>query len=249
MVYTINMSKWRQLLMVFFIAVVAGCAQPPVATLEDVRSVVAHAYASGAARYAPGEYQLASSALVAAEQQVKNGDNRKALNTLELARRYSSEALNITLEHKRQFALEQQRLAEDKRLDEQYKEQLRLRELAIQRQVELVKQRQIKEAAAREAAKKKLDKPVVKKKEVTKVEKPVLAEQVEVQAGENLATISARPEVYKDPLLWPLIYRANRDQIKNPQEIFAGQIFVIPRDKSRDEEESARLEAQSLNLF
>ncbi len=64
-----------------------------------------------------------------------------------------------------------------------------------------------------------------------------------------MAAIAARPEVYKDALLWPLIYRANRDQIKDPKEIFAGQIFVIPRDKNRDEEEAARNEAKTLNLF
>lgn len=246
------MPMLKHLLLIVVFIVLAGCAQPPVANLEDVRSIVAHAYASGAARYAPGEYQLANSALIAAEQQVKNGDNRKALNTLELARRYSSEALNITLKHKKQLALEQQRLAEEKRLDEQRKEQLRERELELQRQALLKKQQELKEAAAREAKKKKVEKvkkPILKKEIVSKVVKPLLVGRIEVMPGEDLANIAARSEVYRDALLWPLIYRANRDQIKDPKEIFAGQIFVIPRDKNRDEEEAARHEAQALNLF
>jgi len=246
--YMKKMPMFKHLLFVVVI-VLAGCAQPPVANLEDVRSVVAHAYASGAARYAPGEYQLANSALIAAEQQVKNGDTRKALNTLELARRYSSEALNITLEHKKQLALDQQRLAEEKRLDEQRKELLRVRELELQRQVLLKKQQELKELAAKKLKKKELEAKIVKKKNISKLPEPIFVGRIEVRPGEDLAAIAARPEVYKDALLWPLIYRANRDQIKDPKEIFAGQIFVIPRDKNRDEEEAARNEAKTLNLF
>ncbi len=35
-------------------------------------------------------------------------------------------------------------------------------------------------------------------------------------------------KVYNDARLWPLIYMANRDQIKDPDLIFPGQRFVIP---------------------
>lgn len=35
-------------------------------------------------------------------------------------------------------------------------------------------------------------------------------------------------KVYNDASLWPLIYVANRDQIKNPDLIFPGQKFIIP---------------------
>ena len=236
----------RLLLLVTVIVLAAGCARPPVMELEDARSVVAHAYASGAARYAPGEYQLASSALLAAEQQVKNGKYRKALNTLELARRYSSEALNITLEYKKQLAAEQQRLAEEKRLEELERE----KKLEQQRLEELRKEAERKKQLAEQALSKKTQPVVVEKKAIpSKPQKPKLVDQVVVQAGEDLATIAARADVYKDALLWPLIYKANRDQIKDPKEIFAGQVFVIPRDKNRDEIEDAREEARELNLF
>ena len=35
-------------------------------------------------------------------------------------------------------------------------------------------------------------------------------------------------KVYKKARLWPLIYAANRDQIKDPDLIFPGQTFIIP---------------------
>ena len=38
-----------------------------------------------------------------------------------------------------------------------------------------------------------------------------------VGAGETLWTIAAQQGIYGDPLLWPLIYQANRDQIRDPK--------------------------------
>ena len=78
---------------------------------------------------------------------------------------------------------------------------------------------------------------------------PVLAAEVEVKPGETLSDVAARREVYGDALLWPLVYKANRDQIKNPQQIFPGQILMISRDKSAEEKESAREEARNSELF
>ncbi|HQL83293.1 MAG TPA: LysM peptidoglycan-binding domain-containing protein, partial [Spirochaetota bacterium] len=53
-------------------------------------------------------------------------------------------------------------------------------------------------------------------------------------------------KVYKNERLWPLIYVANKDQIKDPDLIFPGQKFIIPEipekegksDKSKLEEKS-----------
>ncbi|MCK5913674.1 MAG: DUF4398 domain-containing protein [Desulfuromusa sp.] len=225
----------RLLLIVAIIILSSGCAKPPVADLESTREIAARAYAAGATQFAPGEYQLANSALQAAELQVKNKEYRKASRTLDLAQRYSKEALRLTIERKEQRAAEQKKIAAEK----QQKELAKQREL--QRQAELKKQRE-------QQKKKKKVKPVPKKKAPVVIT-PELVDEVEVQAGENLATIAARGEVYDDALLWPLIYKANRDQIKDPKEIFSGQMLMIPRDKSRDEADAARQEARELNLF
>ncbi|PLY00349.1 MAG: hypothetical protein C0622_09075 [Desulfuromonas sp.] len=227
-----------------------ACVTPPVAELEDVRSVVAHAYASGAARYAPGEYQLANSALLAAEQQVAEKHYSRALDSLELARHYSLEALDITLQQKKLIALEQQRQAEENRRAEELQRQQEQENL--RRQVE-EEQRRRAEAAARkaleEAQKAATEQKTVEQKLPEPPEQPKLVNEIEVKPGEDLAQIAARPDVYGDYLLWPLIYRANRDQIKDPKEIFAGQIFTIPRDKLEEDLTAARREALDLNLF
>jgi nucleoid-associated protein YgaU len=51
-----------------------------------------------------------------------------------------------------------------------------------------------------------------------------------VYKGECLWTISSYPEIYNDPFKWPQIYRANTDQIKDPDLIYPNQILRIPRD-------------------
>ncbi len=232
-----------------------GCAQPPSTRLEEVRNIVAHAYASGAAEFAPGEYQLSSSALQAAEQQIKDKDYRVAQRTLELAQRYSAEALSLTIEIKRQLAEEQALVTKQKRLEQLELEIRKKRELEEQqRQAQELRLRQQQEAGRRkELLKKKQERQAkvsVPSKEEPLVPKPQpLVAKIQVQAGESLADISARPEVYDDADLWPLIYKANRDQIKDPREIFVGQNLVIPRDKTTAEVDAARQEAQALNLF
>ena len=48
----------------------------------------------------------------------------------------------------------------------------------------------------------------------------------EVRPGESLAAIARRE--LGDPGLWPVLYRANRDRIKDPERIYPGQKISIP---------------------
>ena len=56
-----------------------------------------------------------------------------------------------------------------------------------------------------------------------------------VRRGETLPQIAARTEIYNDSSLWPLIYRANRDQIRDPKQLWPGQVLTIPRHFNREE--------------
>lgn len=62
-----------------------------------------------------------------------------------------------------------------------------------------------------------------------------LALRYTVRRGETLPQIAARSEIYNDSSLWPLIYRANRDQIRDPKQLWPGQVLKIPRQFTRDE--------------
>ena len=63
--------------------------------------------------------------------------------------------------------------------------------------------------------------------------------QYEVVTGDNLWNISAKSEIYDNPYQWPLIYKANRNQIKDADLIYAGQVFDIDRDVSASDVDAA----------
>jgi nucleoid-associated protein YgaU len=63
-----------------------------------------------------------------------------------------------------------------------------------------------------------------------------------VKRGQTLSTIAH--DVLGDPELWPAIYWANRDQIKNPKILHVGQRLAIPEiTADRAERERIRREA------
>jgi nucleoid-associated protein YgaU len=61
-----------------------------------------------------------------------------------------------------------------------------------------------------------------------------------VHRGETLPQIAGRSEIYNQASLWPIIYRANRDQIRDPKHLWPGQVLKIPRNFSRDEANEAK---------
>ncbi|MCZ6874474.1 MAG: LysM peptidoglycan-binding domain-containing protein [bacterium] len=65
------------------------------------------------------------------------------------------------------------------------------------------------------------------------------SERYAVQRGDTLWGISAQEAIYNNSLLWPVIYKSNRDQIQDPDLIFPKQIFVIPRNYSPEEAATA----------
>lgn len=65
------------------------------------------------------------------------------------------------------------------------------------------------------------------------------ADSYTVVRGDNLWNISGKGDIYGDPYQWPLIYKANRSQIKDPDLIFPGQNFSIDRSASSSEIDAA----------
>jgi len=50
----------------------------------------------------------------------------------------------------------------------------------------------------------------------------------EVMKGDHLWGIASKPEIYEDPYMWPRIYRANREMIKDPDMIYPKQMLTVP---------------------
>lgn len=49
-----------------------------------------------------------------------------------------------------------------------------------------------------------------------------------VERGDNLWSIAKKESVYDDPYMWPRIYRANKEDIKDPDIIFPEQTLAVP---------------------
>lgn len=98
--------------------------------------------------------------------------------------------------------------------------------------------------------------PAASTESITVSEEPSAASETtpetlhEVKQGECLWWIAQFEDIYNDPLLWPLIYSANKDKIKNPHLIYPGQVLTIPRTGISEKQiEEARKTAKSTRPY
>lgn len=181
-----------------------------------------------AGEFAPTEYQAAHTALVDARLSIDKTDYRDARDSLEFSLQHSRRAIKIAQESKARRAEE---------------EAARIEEAEKARMAELIVAEEKRENQA-------LTAKIVVKKTPPKPKATIEpAATYAVGEGETLWTISAQPEVYNEGLLWPLLYQANRDQIKDPRQIFPGQTLSIRRDMTQNELEEARQKAKESDIF
>lgn len=140
---------------------------------------------------------------------------------------------------KQELALYKERLKEEARQQAIEEQAVREEEQRARLEAERKRQQELEEA---QRALQKLKKPnQADESETANRLKPIAS--YTVRRGETLPQIAARPEVYDDVALWPLIYRANRDQIRDPYQLWPGQVLKIPRNFSRDDALEARRQA------
>lgn len=199
-----------------------GCTRPPQAELAAARCALAEAYAAGASRLAAEDYKIAARAVQDSETLIHQGRYRKARQLLPFATRHARRARTLARNTQQQ-----------------------------QRRVQ--KKRRTAADAITETAK---DYPGSDPAFSPRPPPPTPAQPAlsllssyGVENGETLWTIAGQPRVYDDPLLWPLLYKANRDQIRDPQQIYSGQVLTIPRDLSSADIEEAHQQARSSNIF
>jgi nucleoid-associated protein YgaU len=65
--------------------------------------------------------------------------------------------------------------------------------------------------------------------EAKKAAKPPAPETYTVVKGDCLYKISGYEKIYNDPVKWPVLYRANRDKIRDPTLIYPDWVLVVPR--------------------
>ncbi len=203
----------------------AGCARPPLDELTAARAAMARAYAAGAPNWAKQEYLAARAALDKAEALVNERKYRQARDLLPYAE--AQARLAATQAREKRSAEEIARLA---------------REEEARRRAEEARRRQEAEQHRAEAQKQKAAAP-------KEPPPPKKLSRYKVAKGDSLPAIAARPDVYGDKLLWPLLYQGNRDQLTDPRKLYPGQELHIPRNLRPEDIEAARIEARKSPFF
>lgn len=202
-----------------------GCSSPAIVWRQEARTVFDRARINGASKLLPEESKSVEETLLTGEALVLEDEPEEADDYFHLA--WTKGKLLET-----KLAAEQRRLADLARLKAEAERLERERRKALQEeQNRLLK----KQAVAAESAErgKKSDKAGQNR------DKSLPAYHTVIR-GETLPQIAGLAEVYNDQTLWPLLYRANRDQIRDPGHIRPGQALRIPRNVGREEITEAR---------
>lgn len=214
------------LLLVGLLLLAGGCAKPPSLQLQAARTAIEEARAAEAPVLAPTEYRSAQEALRSAEELIQQKKYRMAEEVLPFAEDYARRAM---------------RIAEQEQAN---------RELQTIRAQEILRSQQLPEEKPirpTPQTKRAITARPVPPPQPLKPPPPPL--YYRVREGETLWTIAARREIYGDALLWPLLYQANRDQIRDPRQIHGGQTLNIPRELKESEKRAAREKARRSKIF
>ena len=228
----------RCLFTLALVIALGSCVKPPYQEMDSAEFMVNRARQLQAVDFAPVEYQAAQTALGDARRAMDKADYGDARDAIEYALLHARRAVALAEEGRARLEQEE---AEKAALAERARQVEQIKAQAITTEIKPMEEQPAAEPALRPAVK-----PAPAPAPKPKIE---LADEYTVGEGENLWTISAQPQVYGEGLLWPLLYQANRDQIKDPRQIFPGQILGIRRDMTEEELEEARQKARESDIF
>lgn len=222
-----------------------GCASAPHRELEAARAALSEAHSLGAAELAPARYRTAQEVLENSEAFMADGQYRQARESLPYAETLARQAIAATHDERKRRTSDarstQERLQGlKKQLREEVQAQPRPRTSAPKpsRSVPATGKTQAKGKTTTATGPTDLIPPT-----------PALPSRYTVSDGETLWIIAGKKEIYQDPLLWTLLYRANRDQIKDPRRVYGGQTLTIPRNQSESEIAEAKASARKSDIF
>lgn len=250
----VGMVMLAALMMVF-----SGCAKPPTTEMSDAKLAFQEATDAGAQTYAADQYMSAEQALNDAtklmEQKKYHQAREKALEALKLSREAQAatatnkNAANSGAVEIYNMALSALNAANQAGAYSYASAQME------DAQKTLEEAKKAYEAGDYINAKQLAESALAKAREAEQIAKDMGGDQRANQArqiageiadpgatprpyptnhivikGETLWWIAEYKQIYDDPFQWPVIYKANRSQIKDPDLIFPDQNFVIPRE-------------------
>jgi len=243
-------------------AVMVSCAKPPMKAYDDAQAALKGAQGYNAEKCAPAEYAEANKAFNDAQSKMEEAKNHtfkgkyydEAEASLAEAKAKAAEAERVAKERKAENDKVNVKLEEyGKEIDamkgdaEKYSSvtyaQLKEKYAKAKAYVDDCKPEEAKALMAEIEALLKQNKEAIaaaKAEEIknameeAKKNEPTM---YTVAKGDSLWKISDKK--YMNPFMWPLIYWANKDTIKDPDLIFPGQIFKVRNDYTGAEKDDA----------
>lgn len=238
----------RCLLTLALVVFLVSCAKPPHQEMAAAEDMVKRAGELQAKEFAPVEYDAAHMAIIDARRAMEKTDYAEARDSIEYALLHARRAVSLAEEGRARLEHEE---AEKALQAEQARQAKRLKA-----QTGKVEIKQNKQQPAVKPVPEFIPTPTPAPAPApTPTPAPPPPPRIEpvdeytVGEGETLWTISAQPQVYGEGLLWPLLYQANRDQIKDPRQIFPGQTLDIRRDMTAEELDEALQKARESDIF
>ncbi len=219
--------------------VLSSCAKFPEEDIKRIKLEIENLYYQDLPEYLPDEWEQIRNIWITLDEVEKERD------------RINAQRLSLYANYKLEIIL--QKLEEKKR------------EIEEKRQKVIEKIREEERLKAEQEAKKKeeialIPPPAEPAKEEKRKKKAKTLEDIRfklekryptfytVKEGESLEDIAAYPFIYNDAAYWPLIYKYNRNQIRDPKRLYPGQILKIPRNVTLEEIYRARQEAGVKNF-
>jgi len=233
---------------IFIVFFLWGCCHPPVKEISLAKAQLSEAKEVGAPKYAPEKYKKAEALVAQAEAESKTAC-RKSWKTVKLAQEAAKEAKEEALKAKsilkdkaaRGIIQAQEALKEAEKA-EAPKYAPDLYEVAKKALLEAKKAFSEEDYALSSSKAEEAYKLALKAKEAALKVKAELAKgptTYKVAKGECLWIISGYEIIYNNPLMWPLIYWANKANIADPDLVYPGQVLTIPRNFSEKDKNKA----------
>lgn len=212
-----------RLTILFFALALTACEAPAPTWRVKASSIVAELDRMQAHTMFPVEYHNLLETFEHGEAIIHVTKDQKEADSLYLFTLQKAGILKLAIqkEEQRKAAEERKRVAEEaaRKAEELLLQQVRAAEERLQQQEKL-------QAEEETTEQKKTNHSVFSfSKDIPRTQPASYT----VRRGETLPQIAARAEIYNDSTLWPLIYRANRDQIRDPKRLWPGQVLSIPR--------------------
>lgn len=229
----------RFFLFFLFVIILFSCVRFPEEELKRTKAEIENLYYQDLPEYLPEDWDQIRNIWIKLDEIEKEKDIKEAQRFL-LYSDYKIKTILEKLETKKR-EIEEKKREVLKKIEESKKKEAEKEEIKEVKEEKLVLESKTVEKRLEKKRRQKTIEDVR-----FKIEKRYPSFYT-VKERETLEEIASYPFIYNDSYYWPILYKYNRNQIRDPKKLYSGQILKIPRNITNDEIYKAREEAGAKN--